>query len=272
VDPRLQRRVQRYGWDKAAAHYESFWARQIAPAQDLLLEMAALSTGESVLDTACGTGLVSFPAAEAVGPTGSVVGTDISEKMVEACRAEAARRGLASARFERMDAEKLELPDAIFDIALCSLGMMYVPDPVAALGELLRVLRPGGRALSSVWGARRNCGWAEIFPIVDARVESEVCPMFFQLGTGENQAAAFTRAGFAEVRSERLRVALDYDSAEDALGAAFVGGPVALAYSRFDEPTRDAAHAEYLASIEPFRNGAGYSIPGEFVVTLGRRP
>lgn len=271
MDPRLQRRVQRYGWDKAAAFYEQFWARQIAPAQEKLLELAALAAGESVLDTACGTGLVSFLAAAAVGPTGSVVGTDISEKMVLACREEATRRGLGNTRFERMDAEKLELPDAIFDAALCSLGMMYLPDPVAALAEKRRVLRPGGRAVSAVWGARARCGWAEIFPIVDARVESEVCPMFFQLGTGDNQAAAFARAGFADVRTERLGVTLAYDSAEDALGAAFAGGPVALAYSRFDAATREAAHAEYLASIAPFRHGAGYRIPGEFVVTRGYR-
>jgi ubiquinone/menaquinone biosynthesis C-methylase UbiE len=272
MDPRLQRRVQRYGWDKAGPYYEQFWARQIAPAQQKLLEMAALGPGESVLEVACGTGLVSFPAAEAVGPGGTVLGTDISEKMVESCRREAARRGFAHTRFERMEAEKIELPDAVFDAALCSLGLMYVPEPVRALEELHRVLRPGGRAVSAVWGARARCGWAEIFPIVDARVKSEVCPMFFQLGTGESQAAALARAGFERIRSERLSVTLHYDSAEDACGAAFAGGPVALAYSRFDNATREAAHAEYLASIEPFRNGAGYAIPGEFVITLGFRP
>jgi len=271
MDPRLQRRVQRYGWDKAASHYERFWSQQLAPAQQKLLEMAALGAGESVLETACGTGLVSFPAAEAVGSGGSLVGTDISEKMVEACRAEAARRGLKHVRFERLDAEQLGLPGAGFDAALCALGLMYVPDPVAAMKEMLRVLRPGGRAVSAVWGARARCGWAEIFPIVDRRVESEVCPMFFQLGSGENQAAVFTRAGFADVHTERLNVTLYYDSGDDAIGAAFAGGPVALAYSRFDEKTRAEAHAEYLASIAPYRQGDAYHIPGEFVVTLGLR-
>ena len=67
MDARLQRRVQRYGWDKASEHYEQFWARQLAPAHALLLDVAALSPGESVLDVACGTGLVTFAAARAVG-------------------------------------------------------------------------------------------------------------------------------------------------------------------------------------------------------------
>jgi hypothetical protein len=61
------------------------------------------------------------------------------------------------------------------------------------------------------------------------------------------------------------------ESVDAAIGAAFVGGPVALAYSRFDEPTREGAHAEYLASIEPHRRGVGYAIPGEFVVARARK-
>lgn len=58
---------------------------------------------------------------------------------------------------------------------------------------------------------------------------------------------------------------------QEACGATFVGGPVAMAYSRFDEETRAAAHAEYIESIAPYRNGSGYLIPGEFVVTAGRK-
>jgi hypothetical protein len=56
------------------------------------------------------------------------------------------------------------------------------------------------------------------------------------------------------------------------VGAAFEGGPVALAYSRFDAATRAEAQAEYLASIAPYRRGAGYAIPGEFVIACGVAP
>lgn len=79
MDARLQRRVQRYGWDKAAAYYERYWAAQLAPGRQQLLEFAALQPGECVLDVACGTGLVTLPAAEAVGSAGSIVATDLSE-------------------------------------------------------------------------------------------------------------------------------------------------------------------------------------------------
>jgi SAM-dependent methyltransferase len=171
----------------------------------------------------------------------------------------------------RMDAENLDFPDESFDVILCALGLMYVPSPVECLKEMKRLLKPGGRTVTAVWGARENCGWAEIFPIVDARVESEVCPMFFNLGTDEGMRLHFEAAEFDEVASVRLSTLLVYDRPEDALGAVFQGGPVAMAYSRFDEPTCEEVHAEYLNSIEPFKDGSGYQIPGEFVVTQGRK-
>jgi ubiquinone/menaquinone biosynthesis C-methylase UbiE len=271
MDPRLQRRIQRYGWDKAAPVYERYWAAQLAPAQRLLLEQAALRPGERVLDVACGTGLVTFDAAAAVGPSGQVVATDISEAMVAHVAEEARARGLPQVAARRLDAEALDVADGAFDAALCALGLMYVPDPDAALREMARAVGPGGRVIAAVWGARKACGWAEIFPIVDSRVQSEVCPMFFQLGTGDRLRAAMEAAGLTEVTAARLATTLHYDSADEACGAAFAGGPVALAYSRFDEPTRREAHAEYLASIEPWRTGTAYAVPGEFVVARGVR-
>jgi ubiquinone/menaquinone biosynthesis C-methylase UbiE len=252
-------------------YYEKFWQEQLQPAQTQLLEMAELKAGQRVLDVACGTGLVTFPAAEQVGSDGEIVGTDISDEMVASARQIADERGIHNTTFARMDAEDLQTPDLHFDVALCALGLMYVPDPVKGVQEMLRVLKDGGRAVAAVWGARANCGWADIFPIVDSRVNSEVCPMFFQLGTGEALAMTFEAAGFKYIVTERLSTTLLYDSPQDACGAAFAGGPVALAYSRFDETTREEAESEYLESIEPFRHGDGYRIPGEFVITHGEK-
>ena len=92
---------------------------------------------------------------------------------------------------------------------------------------------------------------------------------FFQLGTNDLLAKTFEAAGFNKVTSERISTTLKYDSAESACGAAFAGGPVALAYDKFDEQTRAEAFADYLETIEPFRQGRGYEIPGEFVVVSG---
>jgi SAM-dependent methyltransferase len=268
MDARLQRRVQRYGWDRAAQHY-GVWLSRLEPATKRLLERAAVRPGERVLDVACGTGVLALSAARSAGAQGLVVGTDLSEKMVEAARASAAALSLANYRFEHADAEMLPDFGIEFDVALCGLGLMYVPDPERALRGMADRLRPGGRLAASVWGARQRCGWAEIFPIVDARVKSDVCPLFFRLGTGDALRRALEGAGLSPVEIERIPATCAFDNAEEACDAAFLGGPVALAYGRFDESARAAVRREYLASIEPFRRGEGYDIPGEFVVGCG---
>lgn len=155
MEAKLQLRIQRYGWDKAAADYEEYWRKQIEPAQKRLLEMAALVGGERVLDIACGTGLITFPAAMSVGAQGSVVGTDISEKMIERGRENAARQGLANVTFQRADAAASDFPESSFDAVLCSLGLMYVPEPIHALRRASQLLKPGGRMAAAVWGAAR---------------------------------------------------------------------------------------------------------------------
>ena len=78
MDPKLQIRVQRYGWDAASAFYEDGWQGPMQPAHRTLIGMAALNRGERVLESACGTGLVTRMIADAVGPRGGVLATDLS--------------------------------------------------------------------------------------------------------------------------------------------------------------------------------------------------
>jgi len=269
--PELQRRVQRYGWDYSSPHYDTGWQRQLWPAQKRVLKSAKIKPGEKVLDISCGTGLVTFPIAESVGEKGQVTGVDLSEKMIEKAAEEAEKRGLANVDFRHMDAEKLELANASFDVTINSLGGMYYPDPDKAHQEMYRVLKPGGRTAAPVWGGRKECGWAEIFPIVDRRVESDVCPLFFQLGTGHTLQKGFENVGFEEVETERFNVHLHYETDEEAIIGAFLGGAVALAYRKFDEQTKEEVHAEYIESIKPYWNGSAYQIPGEFVIVTGKK-
>lgn len=272
MDARLQRRIQRYGWDRAAECYEEHWLSRLQPATEAVLERAAIRPGERVLDVACGTGVLAVAAAGRVGKSGRVLGIDLSEKMVETARTAASALGYDNCRFERCDAEALPDSGDRFDVGLCGLGLMYMPDPEHALELIASKLVPGGRVAVSVWGQRSRCAWAEIFPIVDARVESEVCPMFFRTGAGDVLRDALAAAGLARIATERLSVTLRYVSADEACDAAFLGGPVALAYGRFDPATRTEVRAEYVRSIESYRVGLGYAIPGEFVIGYGVKP
>src|SRR5438094_283872 len=107
MDPKLQRRIQRYGWDAAAKHYEPAWRENLAPAHDVMFDLVNLRPGESVLDVACGSGILTFRAAEIVGEDGAVTATDISDDMVQIVTDLAAHRGMPQVRARRMDAESM---------------------------------------------------------------------------------------------------------------------------------------------------------------------
>ena len=102
MDARLQTRIQRYGWDRAADDYEPMWNAQLAGVQAALLAAAALQPGEAVLDVACGPGRVALQAARAVGPQGSVFGIDLSERMVDAARERARQQAPGTLDFALM--------------------------------------------------------------------------------------------------------------------------------------------------------------------------
>jgi len=272
MDARLQRRIQRYGWDLAADNYQSLWQTQLAEAQAAMMAWASLASGKLVLDIACGTGLVSFAAARAVGPSGQVLGVDLSGRMVSSAQRRARQMNLSNCSFARMDAETLDLPDASFDVVLCALGLMYMPDPEQALREMRRVLRAAGRIALAVWGERSKCGWSALFPIIDAEVSSDVCPLFFQLGQQDALVRLCADAKFEAIEHRRISITLTFADASDACNAAFVGGPVALAWSRFDDEVRARVRAAYINSIEKWGFENGFAIPGEFVIAAAVAP
>jgi hypothetical protein len=133
--------------------------------------------------------------------------------------------------------------------------------------EMRRVLHERGRIILAVWGERSRCGWAELFPIVDAEVTSEVCPLFFRLGQGDALADTCGNAGFEVTVRSRITTTLNYADGDQACDAAFIGGPVALAWSRLDDDARGRVRDRYLEAISTWRRPDGtYRIPGEFVI------
>lgn len=209
--------------------------------------------------------------ADAVLPGGSVFATDIAGEMVTETANQAFSSGFDNVEAARMEAEKLQLDNDSFDMAICALGLMYVPDPVGALQEMCRVVKPEGTVAVTVWGERRNCGWADIFPIVDARVNSEVCPLFFSLGIPNALVAAMESAGLGHIAQTRQAVEMLFPDGDSLLHAHIDGGAVALAAKRFTPETREEVGSTFLASVSVYRKEDGsHQIPGEFVSAIGR--
>ena len=132
-------------------NYERYFVPAIgAPLANDLVEIAALRPGERVLDVACGTGVVARLASQKVGAAGSVAGLDINPGMLAVARS-TTPPGMAI-DWHETSAEAMPLSDASFDVVLCQMGLQFVPDKIAALREMRRVLAPHGRLILNVPG------------------------------------------------------------------------------------------------------------------------
>jgi SAM-dependent methyltransferase len=141
----LKRRA-RASW--AAGDYAEIARRELWPLGERVVARAGIRPGERVLDVACGTGNAALRAAE-VG--GRVTALDLTPELLEVGRALAADAGLEVDWIEG-DAEALPFPDESFDVVVSTLGVMFAPRHRVAAGELVRVLRPGGRLVLCSWG------------------------------------------------------------------------------------------------------------------------
>ena len=131
-------------------NYERYFVPTIGAAwATALLEVAGLSSGERVLDVACGTGIVTRRASELVGPEGFVAGLDVNPAMLAVARSVSP----TSIEWHESSAESIPCPDASFDVVTCSLGLQFVPDRSAAMREIRRVLADGGRVAIGTGGA-----------------------------------------------------------------------------------------------------------------------
>jgi ubiquinone/menaquinone biosynthesis C-methylase UbiE len=128
----------------------SFWNRF---GQQTIARLS-LGSGEHVLDVCCGTGASAIPAAVCVGSNGKVLGIDIAESLLELARNKSRQQGLENIEFRYGDFENLGLRDESFDAVVCVFGIFFVPDMLAAVQELWRMVRPGGKLAITSWGEK----------------------------------------------------------------------------------------------------------------------
>ena len=122
-----------------------------APLTRALIKQAQIVQGQSILDVAGGAGEPSLTIAQAVGPLGFVMCTDPIAEMLASAEQEALSRGLENVQFLPCTADSLPFRNDLFDVAVSRLGVMFFPDPLAGLREMLRVTKPGGRIALAVW-------------------------------------------------------------------------------------------------------------------------
>jgi demethylmenaquinone methyltransferase/2-methoxy-6-polyprenyl-1,4-benzoquinol methylase len=136
-------------FDRIAGHYDAMNSLMTAGLHHRWRQRTAaraeLGGGDSALDVCCGTGDLALELARRVGPTGTVVGCDFSEPMLDLARAKAAQRDATAVRFEWADALRLPYDDGSFDAVAVGFGVRNLADLDRGLDEMTRVLKPAGR-------------------------------------------------------------------------------------------------------------------------------
>jgi ubiquinone/menaquinone biosynthesis C-methylase UbiE len=159
-------------YDLAAAEFDRLTERFSGPLAMRMLEFAQLQVADQVLDVGTGTGLVALRAG-ALATNGRVIGIDHSSGMLEQASAKARRSRLDDVvTFQRMDAEHLEFSDRSFDAVLSLFALFHFPEPLVALREMHRVMRPGGRLVIGVGSGPNLCSWSGI--LQGARLASQL--------------------------------------------------------------------------------------------------
>src|SRR6202030_1120542 len=180
------------------------------PVTDALVEFAQPAIEMRVLDLASGTGEPAISLASTVGEHGHVTALDLSADLLEIAARRARTRGLKNFTTQQADAHSLPFPDNSFDLATSRFGVMFFREPVLALRELLRVLRPGARACFLAWGPFEQPYWQTTMAIVHRHVGGPLLqpggPNPFRFSKPESLSGLIRGAGFREVHEETKTV------------------------------------------------------------------
>jgi SAM-dependent methyltransferase len=224
--------------------------------------------GETLLELAAGTGETGFLAAGRLGPAGRLISSDFAPEMVQAAKRVATELGIANVEFRVLDAEQLELEDASVDGVLCRFSFMLMSDPLRALRETRRVLRPGNHLAFSTWADPGRNPWMTLsarLMIERGLMEpfSSDGPGMFALADADTIVPLLTAAGFGEIEVEEMELRWRFDGPDELWTfASELQGPVALAIARLDRHDRRQVRAALEERAVAFATSSGYELPG----------
>lgn len=198
----------------AAQIYEDFFVPALfAEWPPHLLKAAGVQAGSSLLDVACGTGILAREASAVIGADGSVVGVDINDGMLAVARERAPHLSWRAG-----PAEALPFADDSFDHVVSQFGLMFFEDQVKAISEMARVVRPGGTTAVAVWAALADTpGYDLVAQILDELFGPEVAKsiqMPYALGDTQRLKALFTEARVADLKIQTITGRAQFKSIE----------------------------------------------------------
>ena len=268
-------------WESAApgwAKWEGEFAKNLVGVTDTLLDLADVSSGNRILDLACGAGSQTIRAAERIGEDGQVIACDISDEMPQHVRENAEGAGLNNVITLRSAAEELAGAEQPFDAAISRLGLMLFASPQNALSAIRRVLKPEARFAALVFTTPANNPFmAQPMGIMLKHAAKQPPaagqPGIFALGGEGVLESLLSDSGFINIKTETVRAPLRLASTDDALTMmqqAF-GAYRAVIQDLSDDAKADA-WADVRDCLAQFELESGFETEFEFIIGSGATP
>jgi ubiquinone/menaquinone biosynthesis C-methylase UbiE len=267
-------RESAYYWRKHGSTIRTMFA----PVTQALIEDAHLVEGDAVLDVAGGAGEPSLTIAEVVGPTGSVTCTDVISEMVAAAESEAQRRGVTNVAFRQCAADSLPFENNSFDAVVSRLGVMFFPDPLAALREMLRVTKREAVIALAVWGKSELNPFSYLITNVVAHYFEAAAPVdpnapgAFRFAEPGILARILVEAGVADVKERVLK----FDIAAPISPKQFwemrseTSGTLREKLATLPPRQADLMGQEAQKAVRGFFSNGQMSFPAQMIIVTGK--
>jgi SAM-dependent methyltransferase len=256
----------------SGSHYDQWmgrWSRLLAHE---FLKWLNLPAGLLWLDICCGSGVITEAVVASSVPA-SVVGVDVSVEQIGFARQ---HRVHPNVTFETADAMALPFPDASFDVAICGLGLNYVPDPARGLEEFCRVTRPAGTVAVYVWdyvlGARFLREFWDAATAIDPAAAAFDQALRFPVCTPEGLRSIFEQAKLQELSLTALDVVTRFTSFDDYWGPLLTGQGSAPNYLATRDKKIQAEIREHLRAVLPADAQGAIELPARAWAIRGKRP
>ncbi len=247
------------------------------PVTDALVEYAQPAAGMRVLDLASGTGEPAISLAMRVGEHGHVTALDLSADLLEIAAGRARARGLKNFTTRQADAHSLPFPQNTFDLATSRFGVMFFEDPILALGDLRRVLRPGARACFLAWGSFDQPYWQSMMGVVHRHVGGPLLqpdgPNPFRYAESGSLSAVSQGAGFDAVEEETKTLPWAWRGRVEEVWeyAQSVSVPFRAMLERVPAEKWPEIHADVHAALRKYSDGEKIEFGVSVVLASGKK-
>jgi len=268
-------RESAFYWQKHADTIRTMFG----PITRALIEDAEIVEGDAVLDVAGGAGEPSLTIAKTVGPTGSVTCTDVTAEMVAAAQSEAQRHGVTNISFKQCAADSLPFENNSFDAVVCRLGIMFFPDPVAGLREMLRVAKREGILSLVVWDKGELNPFSYLITDVLARHFGAPAPAdpnapgAFRFAEHGSLARILIDAGAADVEERVLKFQIAAPISLEQFWElrSETSGTLREKLATLPGQQRNLIAQEAQEAVRQYFSSGQLSVPAQMIIVSGRR-